>query len=372
LLLLQACGDDRRASGVRPVATSVGSGGDGGGLDMGGGGPCVQDGVCGDEVHKLTFNVPNIYFVFDRSGSMQELAPPNYDARYTVVRDAAMDLIKSLGPLINVGAALFPHGNIGQYPCNAGEEVFPVSPGDPFNDDGKEGPTLGGFRLNTNVVPQGGTPVSATFENLLPTLSALSGRTIVMLATDGGPNCNPNAVCGIAECMANIDGFCTAPENCCVPGHPEGGPELCVDRAATVASIQAVADAGVEVYVIGIAGSELYAGVLDEMAVAGGTAQTNSPTQYHRVDELEQLSSVFRQIAADAISCEIDLANPPEGRDFTNVYFDCDAVNYDPASGWSWVDDDTVQLRGAACTQLKSGNVTQVKIVTGCPTELPR
>jgi hypothetical protein len=374
LLLMAACDEGRRGGGVAPRPPATTSSGTGGGGGQGGSGPCVQDGACADEVHELSFNVPNIYFVFDRSGSMQELEPPDYDSRYTVVRNAAMDLIRSLGPLINVGAALFPHGDIDNFPCNAGQEVMPVSPGDPFDDDGFEGPTLGTFRLRTNVVPVGGTPVSATFQNLLPTLSGLSGRTIVLLATDGGPNCNANAICGIAECMPNIDGLCIAPENCCVPNHPQGGPELCVDRAAAVGSIQAVADAGVEVYVIGIPGSELYAGVLDEMAVAGGVPQTSGPTQYHRVDAVDQLSTLFRQIAADAISCEIELADPPEERDFTNVYFDCDTVNYDPASGWSWLDDtnSTVVLRGAACSRLKSGEVTQVKVATGCPTELPR
>ena len=78
-------------------------------------------------------------------------------------------------------------------------------------------------------------------------------------------------------------------------------------------------------------------------------------------------------IAAAAISCELPLADPPDDIGFTNVYFDCEVVAYDPAQGWAWNDDsDTVVLNGASCAKLKSGQVSQVTIATGCPTEVPK
>src|SRR5262245_21462230 len=157
--------------------------------------------------------------------------PNNAVTRYAAVRTAAIELVRSLGPLINVGAALFPHGNIDEDQCTDGAQVFPVAPGDPIDGDGMDGPTTSAFALTTNVEPKGGTPVAATLEKLAPTIDALPGRTFVLLLTDGGPNCNPDASCDIDECMLNIEGVCEPTENCCAATHPQGGPEHCLDRA---------------------------------------------------------------------------------------------------------------------------------------------
>ena len=155
--------------------------------------------------------------------------------------------------------------------------------------------------------------------------------------------------------------------------HPQGGPYNCVDRADTVAAVAALAALGVDVYVIGIPGSEYYGDLLDEMAEAGGTAQSSGPTKYHRVEDLASIGQVFQDIAAAEISCEIPLGDPPDQPGFTNVYFDCDAVEYDTVGGWSWGDDtfSTIVLNGLACADLKSGGVGEVHVVTGCPTDVP-
>jgi len=65
--------------------------------------------------------------------------------------------VRNLGPLINVGAALFPHKATQLKPCNPGAEVFPVSPGDPYT--GVDGPTTLGFRGATKVTPRFRTPL---------------------------------------------------------------------------------------------------------------------------------------------------------------------------------------------------------------------
>ena len=74
-----------------------------------------------------------------------------------------------------------------------------------------------------------------------------------------------------------------------------------------------------------------------------------------------------------AISCELPLSDPPEEQGFTNVYLDCEVINLDPAQGWTWnADGDGIILNGASCVKLKSGQVAQVTIATGCPTEVPK
>jgi hypothetical protein len=333
------------------------------------GGMCSDEGACGKETLEIKFDAPNVYFVIDASGSMADVVPgKGGKTRYQVVRDAAIGMVKSVGSLINVGAALFP--SVSQT-CKPGVEVMPVMPGDPVDTKG-DGPTLTAFKKATNRVPLGGTPTSGTLEAIRPKVAALKGKTVVLLLTDGGPNCNPNASCAPTECMAVIEGQCKPTDGCCEPNYPNGGPALCVDRPATVAAVKAIHDLGIDVYVIGVADLQLYKAVLDEMAVAGGAPKTSGPTKYTAVDDLDQLGQVLGDITAQAINCDIKLSKPPADQSLTNVYFDCDTVLFDPMNGWSWTGDDTISLRGAACTKLKAGAVQKVRVITGCPTETPK
>jgi hypothetical protein len=332
-------------------------------------GPPAADagGLCGNEVHKLIIDAPNIYFVFDASGSMASITESG-STRYQLVRKAASDLIRKLGPLINVGAALFPRGATDADPCHPGDQVLPMSPGDPVSKT--LGPTGLAFSNATAITPFGGTPTGATLSALFPTLTALGKRTIVVLATDGGPNCNPNASCSIDECMPNIEGQCSATVNCCAPKGP-AGPTMCLDRKATVDAVATLANAGIPVYVVGIPGSEVYGSVLDDMALAGG-APDIAPPFYYKVNDFSSLGAVLGSIAAIEVSCTFDLEDPPAETGFTNVYFDATAVPYDDKDGWAWQAPSSIELFGKACQKLKSGAVAQVQIVSGCPTEAPR
>ena len=370
LALSGACSGRAAPSYGTGSSSSSGAGGAGGeGFNLGQGGGCDSLGACGSEIHQVTFDAPNIYFVIDASGSMADLEPGTNKSRYNLVRAAATEVILNLGPRINVGAAVFPYGDLNQSPCSPGEEVMAITPGDPTGDDTG---TVAMFEAATKLSPFGGTPVAATLENLVPNLSAAAAerRTIVLLLTDGGPNCNPDLVCGVSGCMPNIEGVCVPTENCCAVDHPSGGPLLCLDDQATIAAVGDVAALGVDVYVIGISDSALYASTLDAMAVAAGTAEPGSPS-YQQVTDLSALESTFSKIAAEAVSCELSVGDPPADKGFTNVYFDCDVVTYDPAQGWDWLDDGTIRLNGASCAKLKSGEVSEVKIATGCPTEVP-
>ncbi|AUX36530.1 MULTISPECIES: vWA domain-containing protein [Sorangium] len=330
--------------------------------------PVDAGGLCGNQIHEVTIaEAPNLYFVLDASGSM--LSPASSRAtRYDRVRESAVDLVRNLGPLINVGAAVFPLDATADAPCKPGGEVFPVTPGDPFAAS-QEGATTSRFRSATRVDPLGGTPTAATLAALTPSLVELPGKTIVVLATDGGPNCNSAATCGAEECIANIEQQCPQ-ENCCTPSGLSG-PGGCLDRDDTVAAIERLAASGIEVYVVGIPGSEFYGDVLDQMALAGGTAQFVSPF-YFKVDDLDTLGNVLSKIASIVVSCEFDLVDPPPEDGQTNVYLDEELVPYDPEDGWRWKSPAVVELLGDACQKLKSGRVGQVQIVSGCPTEVAR
>ncbi len=131
-----------------------------------------------------------------------------------------------------------------------------------------------------------------------------------------------------------------------------------------------LAAAGIKTYVVGMPGSEAYASVLDQVAVAGLTAKTTSP-KYYSVADSDALTAALTQIGVSiAISCTIPLEAVPPDPDFVNVYLDVSLVQQDPLDGWSWTDEQTVQLNGAACASLLSGNVIQVQVVVGCPTSV--
>jgi hypothetical protein len=356
------------------TASASGSGGAGGDDFLGTGGgntPPPPDAgfLCGQLITQVHKDPPNVYFVLDTSGSMA--TEVGTSTRFSLVHDAAVNLVQNLGSQLNVGAALFPMAMSNEDSCHAGAEVLPVTPGDMLD--------LTTFSQLTDATPFGGTPTAATLEALYPTLTALPGRTIVVLATDGGPNCDADAICTAADCMDNIESSCNGTV-CCTPDGPnccgadtKNGPLDCIDRKASIDAVAKLAAAGIRVYVVGVPGSEIYGGVLDQMALVSGAPQI-APPFYYKVEDYSSLSGTLASIAAIEVSCDFDLVTPPPDPSLVNVYLDDDVILQDPANGWVWglvaymTPQHVVQLRGDACKRLKSGAVKQVQIAAGCPT----
>jgi hypothetical protein len=317
------------------------------------------DGICGNEFYTITSQPPTVYFIFDISGSM--VTPVPGGTRYSMLLAGATTLVKDLRYVIKVGAAAFPLETASD-PCHVGGEIFPPQFDNPI---GFENATI-------PIQPAGGTPTAATLTALTPKLAALPGKAIAVLTTDGGANCNPNASCSVAECTENIEGCapsdacCAQAINCCSPSGP-AGPVNCIDHAATVAAVKALATAGIKVYVIGIPGSEPYANVLTDMAFAGGAPMPSTPF-YYDVEDLTTLGAVLKGIAGSEISCDITIDNPPSTMGNTNVYLNQMLLPSDPANGWTWSAPNVITLEGQACDELRSGAVQDVQIVSGCPT----
>src|SRR6478672_4723181 len=81
----------------------------------------ASQGVCGCLDLTLLEDVPNIYFVLDRSGSMAE------GDKWTSVRIVVAEMARRLGPRAKFGAAIFP-GREGD--CSPGYEVMAMRAGD--------------------------------------------------------------------------------------------------------------------------------------------------------------------------------------------------------------------------------------------------
>ena len=325
-------------------------------------------GVCACTELSFLSDAPNLYFVLDRSGSMAT------DNKWTTIRTVVATVMKSLGPRANFGLAMFPYPSATDS-CAPGIQNMSVRPGD--SPAGTQGPTTTALLKITSGAPSGGTPTAATLSNLAPTLTGLSGRTFVILATDGGPNCDAAADCNVDACIDNIEGYTgcppNGPANCCDPNNPNGGGPLdCLDAQPTIDAVTAIASAGIPVYVVGVPGSAPYATLLDELATAGGTARATEPF-YYRVDSSDQsdFEGALSQIAAKiTATCTLTLSEPPPDPTHVNVYFDDQAVPADPADGWT-LSGATITLVGAACAEVTSGAVLNVRVVAGCPTVQP-
>jgi hypothetical protein len=382
---------------------------------------CVQDdvapspdaqGLCGNMFLDITTDAPNLFFVLDRSGSMGERVDGR--TKYDGVATAAVALVRSLGSQANVGAAVFPDPVSGDDTCDHGFIAYPATPGDPINQVycGNDGMVTRNFSsaisLRAGEKPKGGTPTAATLSALLPALSALKGRTYVLLATDGGPNCNSSTTCNATKCIPNIERVtgCTDAVNCCDPAL--GGPSQCLDEDATKAAVLALFAAGIKTYVIGIPGSAPYAALLNELATIGGTARPGAATAYYDVAAIAELDGVLGSIGATvALSCQVRLAAPPPDSGLVNVYLDGTKVKYGP-NGWLWgplagdasveaasdpsdggdeagTSDATdesaaeaasphteIDLVGETCDMLKSGKYRRLQVVFGCATDIPR
>jgi hypothetical protein len=226
-----------------------------------------------------------------------------------------------------------------------------------------------------SIAPDGSTPTAATLEALRPTLTELEGTTSVVLVTDGAPNCNFDALCDVDECTLNIEmvsygeRLCDATYNCCDPANTGSNARgYCADIDASEAVITALADEGVQTYVIGMPGAEQYGALLDRLAAAGGTAR-GAETDYYAVGDAGELETVLHDIGTGiAISCSIELEEAPEDPARVNVYFDGEVVPADDADGWAWDGEQHIEVHGAACDRLRTGEILEARVVFGCDT----
>ncbi len=342
-------------SDAGPVIASCGTGPDGG--------------VCACVDEPLNLDPPTLYFVLDRSGSM------NDGNKWGTIRSVIGKLVTSIGPRAKFGAAVLPDPKVDG--CQPGGPVWPQFGVAPLQGDGMPGApgpkdaslisTLQGLSAN------GGTPTAATLEALLPRLKGWGGKMAVVFATDGGPNCNAGAQCAAATCTLNIESLlgCTPTGPNCCGTTGVGGAVSCLDSQPTLDAVARFAAAGIPVYVLGVPGSEPYASLLDALAVAGGTGRGSDP-QYYAVTTLDEaaLTAAMSKIAAQITgSCTLMLDAVPPVPDEVNVFLDGQALAASGPDGWT-LSGQTVTILGQSCGAILAGDILDVRVVAGCPTKI--
>jgi hypothetical protein len=351
-----------------------------------------EAGVCACIDEPLFPNAPNLYFVLDRSGSMSEPWGTGGSDKWQVVVDAIWQLVVALGPRANIGAAVFPDPMSGADTCGPGAEVFASRPGD--SPAGRPGPTATSLRTALGrILPNGGTPTAATLQSpwLMQRLRSLAttGPTYVILATDGGPNCNPNATCGLDRggelyCQPNIESAPGCPTgmtpNCCAK--PEYGARACEDSQPTKDAVTMLSASGFPVYVIGVPGSAPYATLLTDLAIAGaggadGGAGAMGPdggsaAHYFAADTADQalfIQAISRIAAQLTGGCTLQLDKTPPDPMLVNVFLGGKVLPKSGPDGWT-LDGTNVTIEGASCQSILNGEVLDVRVVAGCPVVL--
>jgi hypothetical protein len=344
------------------------------------------DDDCGSQATTSQGVTVNLLLVVDKSGSM-DAAPEGYNqSKWDALNVALRDSLGSVRSILSLGIELFPAADVPMNCGDFGNCCHMLTSAEMDVPIGRGSATVGHiYNVLGTAEPGGGTPTAEALRRAHAYFSSGAGSTLageryVVLATDGGPNCNASIGCDITNCTINIDEVTGCPsdsireeDNCC-----QLDSAGCLDSDATLQAIQDLRSIGVDTFVVGIPGSEQYADNLTAFAQAGGQATTgpNGEDTYYAVSAsggVEEMTQVFRDITIALVDvCELQLETAPQAVDMINVAVDCVIVNrvLDPAdSGW-WLDlstdPPTVVLTGTYCEQIAGEGVERIDIIQGC------
>lgn len=328
--VLSACG----VSSAGPRAFLFGDGGTPSGGDDGGGDPFGgtpdptpqgQDMNCGGMLFGITRVPPNVMLVLDRSGSMLDpIARNNKSTKWANLKTAIESLVKQFDTQARFGLDLFPGQAGGLF--GSGCDPGPIAV--------KLGAAHGAQVQNAldRSAPDGSTPTAATLDAVIAGggLSDPTRDNVVVLATDGQPNCDD------------------------------------VDVTSRIRRLYA-ATPSVKTYVIGVGdGTAADPVVLGEWAAAGHTDRPG-PTKYYQVNSPQDLTDAFSGIVGGVVSCTFQLAQQPPDPEQLYVWMNSRMVPADAQDGYTFdAKGPSVTLHGMACDRLKADAATKVQVVYGC------
>jgi hypothetical protein len=339
----------------------------------------LDGGTCAATTEQANYSTANIMLVIDKSGSMAD-TPSGFGVdKWHALQQALSASLNNVQGSMNFGLILYPYNKTSPISLNCTSGCCNLDPGEAaVNVPVAPGATsvsqiLGALSATS---PGGGTPTAAALKVAYDYYTtgagaSLQGDKYVLLATDGGPNCNGAITCDAQHCTPNLDGQCTGTTNCCSSDHT-----FCLDDQGVISQIAQLKTAGISTFVVGIPGTEQYAQYLDQFAQAGGVPNANAPPSYYDVPAsggVMGLANTFTSITTHLVrSCDVELGTVPQNLDLVNVAVDCQLVPYQDGAGWTLVSDasgnsSTVTVKGDACTYIQTSGARRVDVVYGCP-----
>lgn len=302
--------------------------------------------VAPDNCETLSFSlkpdslaVANFMLLVDRSNSM------NTDGRWDLMVSAVRNVTTSIGDRVNFGLMLFPG--------TAADGIFGdvCASGDVRVAAGES--TAAAISTALNTSPAGGTPTALSLYAARDALNAShpGANNYVLLATDGGPGCNSSFNASTCEC---------------IPGATCGTNNAnCLDRERTLQAVRDLLLSGVRTFVVGIPGTSGVSDLLDQMAVAGETANAG---RHYAVTDATQLVEALRTTTGSTVPCDYEFPEIPE--DVENIVVTIDGVEVarDPSgvNGWNIARETFLQFYGSACGTLRDGNAHAVEARYDC------
>jgi hypothetical protein len=277
----------------------------------------LPDLTCGGMQFDLERIPPNVMLVLDRSGSMgNSIDGVSATKKWDDLKAALNQLVTNYDTLVRFGVSLYSSDN----DCAPGK--VDSAPAD------KNGMTV--LAKVTAASPSGNTPTAGTLAAVLAS-GAVADATrdnVVVLATDGIPNCTDTDVEG---------------------------------------KIQALYAAKVKTYVIGVGtGTASDPGLLNAWAVAGHTDRAGT-TKYYQTNSPADLKAAFDAVAGGLVSCSFKMSAMAPDPSQVYVFENGAPVANDPVDGFTY--DDSVPgftLHGASCNALNANPMNQIQVQYGC------
>lgn len=255
-----------------------------------------------------------VVFVLDRSNSMDDtLRGDERDpgdprpSRWDIVGRTLGEVLVDADELLEVGAKFYP--GLRAVDGRTPEEACSVDPGIDIPPGRGQVPAL--LSVFDTTIPAGGTPTAVALgevERYLASRPAPGVPRFIVLATDGGPNCNPDTGVPTDICL------CTGRPEDCDPTS-DFGPYNCIDDVRTLNTIRDLFDGlSIPVYVIGIDDPSRpdLADVLDRMAVAGGRPRDEpGGRRFYSVSRIADLRSALTTITDSIARCVFVVSPPP-------------------------------------------------------------
>jgi hypothetical protein len=334
-------------------------------------------GECGGQSVNADPIQVNLLLVIDRSGSMADEADGFDDDKWTSMVESLNTALDGIDGEVSVGLQFFPdHSGDDQSACavpSGSSVAVPIASGSEAITAVKDA------LIDEANAPSGATPTAAALQVAYSYFTEgagadLEGNNYVLLALDGGPNCDTSLTCDIDTCTTNISVFPDATDNRC-----EFDPGACLDASGPEAQVKALADASVTTFVVGIPGSdeEAYESVLDALALAGGAPASATSPSFYQVQDATALSETLVSLTTDLVnSCELVLASPPPDASKVNVFVNDEVIPRLEEDGWDYddvADPKAIIITGDVCAQIESEGVESVRVEYGCKTfEIPR
>ena len=327
----------------------------------------APDADCGGVSVPLTRRNANVILVIDRSGSMGD---PTTDGmpKWEALRAALQSVLPRLGDDLSIGLTFFPAvlppRDAGPY---APEDVCSVPRFLALEPRPAQVPLI--LDRFSTTLPGGPTPTALSLRLVREWYQAhpdLQGDRYVILATDGGPNCNITADNTTCRCTGGA-GLCASTNTFARIN--------CLDAGPAIGEVQMLAAMNVRTFVIGLNGTQDFADVLNSMADAGGRPRLGN-TRFYNAASATELLRELGAVTQALSDCTLRLESAPVDPALVDVRLDGRSLYRDVRrmNGWDWGDDThrEIVFHGPTCEEIRlASGGSRLVAAFGCPAPTP-